>query len=313
MQNLKIIFAGTPSLSATILQEILNQYSVDMVITQPDRPSGRGKKINISPVKDLALANNIEIFQPQSLKQNPDAIQKIKDMAPDIIIVVAYGLILPKEFLEIPRLGCVNIHVSLLPKYRGAAPIQRAIIAGESASGITIIQMDEGLDTGNILMQQAIPIAHDETSGSLHNKLAQLGSQMIVNYLTNYTTIVGIIQPSLNVSYAQKIDKSEAKINWQEDALIISRKIRGLNPTPGCFSTLNEHMVKIWQATVGNNVNNKNYGTILECTKDSIKVVCGNNSTLIIKEIQESGKNRLSITQYLLGHPDLIGKVFSCE
>jgi methionyl-tRNA formyltransferase len=310
---LKIIFAGTPEISTTILQKILQEYNIDLVLTQPDRPSGRGKKLKPSSVKDLSLKYALEVFQPLSFRNTPDAIEKIKSLNPDIMIVVAYGLILPKEILAIPKLGCVNIHVSLLPKFRGAAPIQRAIIAGETKTGITIIQMDEGLDTGNILMQQEITINDTDTSETVQDKLAILGGDMIVEYLKVYSSITPKKQSDIGLSYAHKIDKSEAKINWHEDSTTLSRKIRGFNPAPGCFSVLNEQSIKIWQAKIGPNRFNITPGQILSANKDCILVACGVNTTLEIIELQESGKNRQSSSQYVLGHPNLEGTTFTYE
>ncbi len=305
--RLKIIFAGTPEISAFVLQQILLQYHVDLVLTQPDRPSGRGKKITFSAVKNIALESNIEILQPISLKNNQVDIDKIRDVNPDIIIVLAYGLILPKEVLNIPPLGCVNIHVSLLPKWRGAAPIQRAIIAGDDITGVTIMRMDEGLDTGDVLLQESIKIEDTDTSGSLHNALAKLGSKLILNYLKEYTSIAPKSQSINNISYAKKIDKSEAQINWQEDALTISRKIRGFNPSPGCYTYLNGKILKIWHSSPGDNNSTEKYGIIIDVSNSCITITCGSNTTLKVHELQIEGKNKQSAKQFITGHVDLLG------
>lgn len=313
---LKIIFAGTPEISRHILENLLTKgFQVDLVLTQPDRPKGRGNKITQSPVKELALANNIEVIQPQSFKAIDDsgiaAIEKIKSINPDIMIVVAYGIILPKSVLSIPLLGCVNIHVSLLPRLRGAAPIQRAVIEGDSTTGVTIMQMDIGLDTGDILLQREILIDKNDSSGDLHDKLAILGADMIVEYLNNYQSIKPVAQGDQGVTYAHKIEKAEAKINWNESASIIERKIRGYNPAPGAFSFLDNNLFKVWRAEISSSVNKKSLpGTIIEVTKDGIVVVCGENTAITITQLQVPGKTKQSARDYILGYPDIVGKVF---
>jgi methionyl-tRNA formyltransferase len=227
------------------------------------------------------------------------------------MVVVAYGIILPKQLLEIPRLGCVNIHVSLLPAYRGAAPIQRVILAGEKYTGVTIMQMDAGMDTGAILMQQQVTIDDTDTAKILHDKLANLGSHMIVNYLSNYTQYIPIPQNVDGVSYAPKIEKTETNINWDENAIIIERKIRGFNPAPGCFTYLDGELIKIWQAkTVIQPAAQSIPGTIITADNHGIMVACGDNSRLIITELQRSGGRRQSAAQYIIGHTNLVNKIF---
>ncbi|MCC2645847.1 MAG: hypothetical protein K0R94_1625 [Burkholderiales bacterium] len=308
---LKIIFAGTPEISKTILEKLLESgFSIDLVLTRIDQPAGRGKKITMSPVKHLALEYDIEVFQPHSFKNNPEAIRKICSLKPDIIVVVAYGLILPHEFLDIPTFGCVNIHVSLLPHLRGAAPIQRAIIAGDKESGVTIMQMDAGLDTGAILLQQSIAIEETETAGTLHDKLALLGSIMIINYLNNYKQIKPLPQDNLVATYAHKIDKSEAQINFNETALIIERKIRGFNPYPGCFTYLNKERLLVWTAQVVKETSNCSPGMIIGYYQDGILVACGNKSVIKITELQLAGRKRQNAKLFSQGYPDLIGMCF---
>ncbi|MCC2625678.1 MAG: hypothetical protein K0R14_1551 [Burkholderiales bacterium] len=308
-QPLKIIFAGTPEISKIVLDRLITSgFNIKLALTQMDRPAGRGKKLTQSPVKQLALEHNIEVFQPQSFKNNPEAIDKIRVLESDIVVVVAYGLILPKAFLDIPKLGCVNIHVSLLPHLRGAAPINRAIIEGADKSGVTIMQMDRGLDTGAILLQQAIPIEPRETAGSLHNKLAKLGADMIIDYLNNYKQINPIPQDDTKATYAHKISKAEAQINFNEDAYIIERKIRGFNPHPGSFTFLDNERLLVWEAHVVNQSSNLPVGTIIDCLNDGILVACGN---LIIKitELQLAGRKRQNAREFSQGYPDLAGKV----
>ena len=311
---LKIVFAGTPEIAKTVLAKILDAgFKVDLVLTQPDRPKGRGLTLAMSPVKILAQAHAIEVFQPESFRNNPEALAKIYGVLPDIIIVVAYGLILPPELLAIPSLGCVNIHVSLLPRHRGAAPIQRAIIEGDAVTGVTLMQMDRGLDTGPVLLQQELPIEVNDTSGTLHDKLAHLGAEMIVKYLHNYALYTPEAQSSSDVSYAHKIEKTEAEINWTDTAGIISRKIRGFNPFPGCFTHLEGKLVKIWQAvvvTTNSSYSKAESGSVVRVEKNGIGVSCGDETVLLITELQPAGKNRQSAGQFAQGHPELKGKRF---
>lgn len=324
-QPLKIIFAGTPEIAASTLDKILaSGFTVDLVLTQADRPAGRGKKLSMSPVKQLALSHKLEVFQPLSLKQNPAAIDKIRCMQADIIVVVAYGLILPPELLEIPPLGCINVHVSLLPHWRGAAPIQRAIIAGERYSGVTIMQMDAGLDTGAILLQQEIPVSPSETTGSLQAKLAQLGANMLVEYLKNYKQIKPIAQDNTGATYAHKINKSEAMLDFNENALTIDRKIRGFNPVPGAFTYLDGERLLIWQAEqiLNQEVPSLPTTTTLTTTNGQIigyahdggiLVACGYNSVIKVTQLQLAGRKAQSAKQFSLGYTNLIGKILGAE
>ncbi len=310
-ERLRIIFAGTPQISKIILEDILNNgFLVDLVLTQPDRPSGRGKKIAASPVKELALEKKLTILQPFSLKNNAEILQQLKQLKPDLMIVFAYGMILPKEVLEIPQYGCVNIHVSLLPRWRGAAPIQRSIIAGDKVTGVTLMQMDEGLDTGDILLQEQLEIHDIDTSLSLTNRLTQLSSKLILNYLNNYAQIVAKPQPQIGITYAHKIEKSEASINWLEDATMILLKIRGFNPFPGCFTNLDNQLIKIWDAEIANLSTKLDPGYFLIQNK-AFYIGCGNNTILSIKQLQLSGKNRQSIQDYLNSQPKIIDKKFT--
>ena len=299
--KLKIIFAGTPEIAKLCFAKIIDTgFTVDLVLTQPDRPAGRGMKLTSSPVKDLAMQLGIEVFQPVSFKNNILAIEKIKAIQPDIIVVVAYGLILPQIILDIPRLGCVNIHVSLLPKHRGAAPIQRALLVGDSVTGVTIMQMDAGLDTGDMLMCEEEIIDTGETSGSLHDKLAIRGANMIVKYLTNYAKISPVKQVNDGATYANKISKAEAQINWSESAGIIERKIRGYNPYPGAYTFANDDkLVKIWQARVASYVTDVESGKVIDYNNDCIAVSCGGGSVLEILELQIAGEKRKSAKQVI--------------
>lgn len=310
-KKLKIIFAGTPEISKIILENIIkNDMDVSLVLTQPDRPAGRGMKLMPSSVKELALQHGIEVFQPTGFRKDPDAINKIRETNADIMVVVAYGLILPKELLSVPRLGCVNIHVSILPRWRGAAPIQRAVLEGDIETGIAIMQMDDGLDTGDVLSLEKIAIDNKETSGSLHNKLAEIGANKIVEFLINYDKFTPQKQSEIGISYAHKLTKDEARINWHESAELIERGVRGYNPFPGAFSFLDGVLHKIWSADVINENHNHVVGTIIKANEKELYIACGNNSVLSVLEIQEAGSKRKTIGQYLQGKTCLMNKVF---
>jgi methionyl-tRNA formyltransferase len=309
--NLKIVFAGTPEIASTVLSNLIDSgFKIDLVLTKVDRPKGRGQKITMSPVKELSLLHNIPLLQPLSFKNDNLAIESIRELNPDIMIVIAYGLIIPEQLLNIPKYGCVNIHVSLLPRHRGAAPIQRSILEGDTTTGVTIMQMDSGLDTGDILLQQEIAIFPTDTAGTLHDKLAILGSKMIIQYLNNIDDIVKTPQDSSRATYAHKIEKAEALLDWSLDATLLSQKIRGFNPHPGCFTYLDGKLIKIWLSEVTNTISNKSPGTIVKADKNGIYVSCGNSSVILLKELQDAGKSRQLASQYIQGHTALEGKVF---
>lgn len=314
-KQLKIIFAGTPEISAQVLANILaHDFKVDLVLTQPDSPAGRGMKLTPSPVKKLALEHGIEVFQPLGFRKDPSNLAKIRELKPDIIVVVAYGIILPQELLDIPSLGCVNIHVSLLPRWRGAAPIQRAVLAGDEYSGVTIMQMDAGLDTGAMLIVDKLKLDLKETSASLHDKLAQIGAQRIIDFLKSPSQYSPQAQSEEGVSYAHKLTKEEARIDWSEDAHLIERKIRGYNPFPAAFSYLDGVLHKFWASEVisdSNVTNEYAVGQILRARQDQLWIVCGGQTILAIHEIQEAGSKRKSVTQYLQNKLDLSGKYFT--
>lgn len=311
--KLRIVFAGTPQIAKTVLGKILaGGFNVELVLTQPDRPAGRGMKLTASPVKELAMQHNIEVYQPHSFKKEPEAIEKIRCMQPDIMVVVAYGLILPQELLDVPRLGCINIHVSLLPKWRGAAPIQRALLNGDDESGVTIMQMDAGLDTGAALIVAPVEIDARDTSGSLHDKLAQLGAEKIVEFLQEPGKYQPIPQSAEEVSYAAKIDKAEAEINWNEPADLVERKIRGYNPFPGAFTYLNGLLHKIWLAEiVVGETTKKPAGCILAAESDKLWVACGDGKIINMVEIQEAGAKRKNVLQFIQGKSGLVGQSFA--
>lgn len=302
---MKILFAGTPIFAASALDAILAAgFSVDLVLTQPDRAAGRGLKMQASPVKQLAQQYHLSLLQPSSLKSTALEAQ-LRTVAPDVMIVAAYGLILPAVLLTIPRYGCINIHASLLPRWRGAAPIQRAILAGDQETGITIMQMDSGLDTGAILSRHTAAITPKETAASLHDKLAILGGTSIVTTLRDL--VDGKLEPTpqteTGTSYASKINKLEAAIDWTLDALYIERKIRAFNPYPGAFTGLTGNPVKIWQASVADSGRSSGKsGEIINASNDGIVVACGHNA-LRIEILQPAGGKKLTAAQFMAGHP----------
>ncbi|MEJ2912267.1 methionyl-tRNA formyltransferase [Pseudoalteromonas sp. C12FD-1] len=302
---LRIIFAGTPDFAARHLQALIqSEHQIVGVYSQPDRPAGRGKKLKASEVKALALEHELPVFQPQSLK-NEDALTELKSLNADIMIVVAYGLILPKAILEAPRLGCLNVHGSILPRWRGAAPIQRAIWAGDKDTGVTIMQMDEGLDTGDMLHISRCPIAADETSASLYTKLAELGPEALVQTINKLANGELIAEPQNDelANYAKKLSKEEANIDWTMDAEQIERNIRAFNPWPVCFTQMGEQSVKIYQASV---VEQKgNAGEVLSSDKNGIVVACGTHA-LCITQLQPQGKKPMAISDFLNGRSDWV-------
>ncbi|XQF92828.1 methionyl-tRNA formyltransferase [Pseudoalteromonas espejiana] len=302
---LRIIFAGTPDFAARHLQALINsEHQIVGVYSQPDRPAGRGKKLKASEVKALALEHDLPVFQPQSLK-NEDALTELKSLNADIMIVVAYGLILPKAILDAPRLGCLNVHGSILPRWRGAAPIQRAIWAGDEQTGVTIMQMDEGLDTGDMLHISRCPINADETSASLYTKLAELGPDALIETVNKLANGELTAEPQNDelANYAKKLSKDEANIDWNMDAAQIERNIRAFNPWPVCFTQMGKHTVKIYQANVIEQAGNA--GEVLSSDKNGIVVACGTHA-LCITQLQPQGKKTMAINDFLNGRSDWV-------
>lgn len=302
-QPLRIIFAGTPDFAARHLQALIqSEHQIVGVYSQPDRPAGRGKKLKASEVKELALEHNLPVFQPQSLK-NDEALAELTSLNADIMIVVAYGLILPKAILEAPRLGCLNVHGSILPRWRGAAPIQRAIWAGDKQTGVTIMQMDEGLDTGDMLHISRCPISTTETSASLYTKLAELGPDALIETINKLAN--GEITPEPQndelANYAKKLSKEEADIDWSMSALQIERNIRSFNPWPICFTQMGGQTVKIHQAQVL--LQSGDPGQILSSDKNGVVVACGEHA-LCITQLQPQGKKPMAINDFLNGRSD---------
>jgi len=298
--SLKIIFAGTPDFAAKHLEVLLNSpYQVVGVFTQPDRPAGRGKKLMPSPVKVLAEAHGIPVFQPESLR-NAEQQQLVADLNADVMVVVAYGLILPANVLEMPKLGCLNVHGSLLPAWRGAAPIQRALWAGDTQTGVTIMQMDVGLDTGDMLLKVSCPILPQDTSASLYDKLAELGPQALLESLhqLSQNTLVPEKQDDSLATYAHKLSKEEARIDWNLPAMTLERCIRAFNPWPFSYFVISDQNIKVWRASAFASDEKFIPGTIISAAKSGIQVAAG-EGILNLEIMQPAGKKPMS-TQDLL-------------
>lgn len=300
--SLKILFAGTPDFAAQHLQALLeSQHSVVSVYTQPDRPAGRGKKLHASPVKAQALQAGIEVQQPGSLK-SPEAQQQLASYGADIMVVVAYGLLLPMAVLTTPRLGCINVHASLLPRWRGAAPIQRAIEAGDTTTGITIMQMDAGLDTGAMLNISECAILPDDTAADLHDRLLQIGPDALLRTLTELAEqrAQAVPQDDARATYAHKLNKEEALIRWQDDAVEIARRIRAFNPFPIAYTTLADERVRVYNARIWDQPHDAAPGTILQNQKQLI-VACGRGTSLALETLQMPGKKAQPVSAILNG------------
>ncbi|PHM36383.1 bifunctional UDP-glucuronic acid decarboxylase/UDP-4-amino-4-deoxy-L-arabinose formyltransferase [Xenorhabdus mauleonii] len=298
--SLRIIFAGTPDFAASHLAALLNsQHQVVGVLTQPDKPAGRGKKLTPSPVKALAEEHNIPVFQPKTLRVEENQQWVIEQQA-DIMIVVAYGLILPQAVLDIPRLGCLNVHGSLLPRWRGAAPIQRSVWAGDQETGVTIMQMDAGLDTGNMLLKAVCPITKEDTSASLYAKLADIGPEALLNTLDLITS--GKCQPEIQdnaqATYAKKLSKDEAKLDWNLSAIQLERCIRAFNPWPISFFLIDDQPIKVWQAEVIAEQTTLDPGTIIQADKKGIQVATS-DGILNILQLQPPGKKAMTAADLL--------------
>ena len=298
---MKIIFAGTPHFAAAALQALLTQnHNVVAVLTQPDRPAGRGMQLTPSPVKQLAVQHGLPVLQPLSLK-DADIQRELAAYAADVMVVAAYGLILPPAVLQLPRLGCLNIHASLLPRWRGAAPIQRAILAGDTETGITIMQMDAGLDTGDMLLKKSCAISAHDTGQTLHDTLATLGAEAIVETLRllEQGGLARTPQDNALATYAAKLTKTEAQIDWTRDAAHLDRAVRAYNPVPVAFSTINGTAVKIWQASLRTDLGGE-AGTVLALEKDGIIVACGQGA-LCLKVLQRPNAKALPAAQFVQG------------
>jgi len=307
---MRLIFAGTPAFAAAALDALADAgHDIALVLTQPDRPAGRGMRLTPSAVKQAALARGLTVYQPVSLK-TPEAQAALRAVDADVMVVAAYGLILPQAVLDIPRRGCLNIHASLLPRWRGAAPIQRAILAGDAETGITIMQMDAGLDTGAMLLKTAVPVGPEDTAGSLHDTLARVGATSIVEALERLDELTPQVQDAALATYAAKLTKEEARLDWIRPATELARAVRGYNPAPGAHTLLDGQLVKIWRASAqAPGVSNAMPGRVLTADESGIVVACGEGS-LRVSELQMAGGKRMAAGVFVAGHALQPGKAF---
>ncbi len=306
---LRIVFAGTPEFAATSLAALLDsRHPVLAAYTQPDRKAGRGKKLTASPVKQLALEHGVPVEQPVNFRNEAD-VARLADYRPDVMVVAAYGLLLPPSVLAVPRLGCINVHASLLPRWRGAAPIHRALEAGDKETGITIMQMDAGLDTGAMLLKKSLPIGPRETGGSLHDQLAVLGGELLASALESLAegALAGEPQDERNATYARKLDKTEARINWQQDAGQLARRIRAFNPWPVCSTTAADQVLRIWEAetieTQATEQAGSAPGTIVSADKAGILVNTGAGLLRLLR-VQLPGSKPMAVADLLNSRRD---------
>ena len=302
---MRVIFMGTPDFAVGTLKALLESgHEVAAVVTQPDKPKGRGKNMQFTPVKEVAVEAGITVLQPKKVRE-AQVVEELRTYAPDVIVVVAFGQLIPKEILEMPKYGCVNVHASLLPKYRGAAPIQWAVIDGEEKSGVTTMQMDEGLDTGDMLLKEEVVLDEEETGGSLFDKLSEVGAQLLLRTLDGLEkgTIVPEKQPEESTTaYAAMLTKHMGEIDWNKSAKEIERLIRGLNPWPSAFTRLGEKNVKIWRAAVLEEKTEHAAGDVIQIGKNRFGI-CTGNGILEILELQPEGKKRMAADAFLRGYP----------
>ncbi len=302
--RMRIVFMGTPDFAVGALQALVEAgHQVVAVVTQPDKPKGRGKEMQVTPVKACAMKHNIPVFQPAKVK-TPEAVEILRGYEAELFVVAAFGQILSKEILDMPKFGCINIHASLLPKYRGAAPIQWAIIQGEKETGVTLMQMDEGLDTGAMLAKCVVPIEATDTGESLFDKLALAGAKLLIDTLPAVEAGTLNPQPQKDEEscYARMIKKEMGRLDWKKSAAELERLVRGLNSWPSAFTYLNGKTLKIWEAAVEEGNSTKKPGEVAEVTKEAIKVQTG-EGLLVLKNVQLEGKKRMDVKAFLLGYP----------
>jgi methionyl-tRNA formyltransferase len=312
MAGLRILFMGTPELASESLRALLEtaSFQVVAVVTQPDQPKGRGLKLQSSPVKQIALHKSLPVLQPERARAET-FIQELRKLQPDLIVAAAYGQILPGSILELPRLGCLNVHTSLLPKYRGAAPIQRAVLNGDAETGVTIMKMDAGMDTGGILAQEKTTIQPGDNSQTLHGRLGRMGAELLVKTIPEY--VAGNIrprpQPAEGASYAPKIRKQDGQIDWNQPAHAVRNRVRAMVPWPGAFTQLpsqpQPHLLKIWEAEIAGQSGPP--GQVLSAAKDGVVVACGSGALRILI-LQREGGRRMAAAEFLAGHPLMAGQ-----
>lgn len=318
--SLRVIFAGTPEFAAAALAAIHEAgFPVPLVLTQPDRPAGRGMKLQASPVKRYAEEHGLSVAQPPSLRRNgkfpaeaTSAIDQLRATPHDVMVVAAYGLLLPQEVLDIAPHGCINIHASLLPRWRGAAPIHRAIEAGDTETGITLMQMDVGLDTGAMISEARTPIHNDDTTATLHDRLAEAGARLIVEALVELERngkLLATPQPAEGSTYAEKIGKHEAALDWRRPAAVLARQVRAFDPFPGGVATLDGVSLKIWSAVPVESANRAEPGTILDVSAEGVTVACGEGA-LRLTQLQKPGGKRLPVREFLAGSTLAAGQRF---
>lgn len=311
---LKVIFFGSPQFALPSLKALMEgEDTVVGVVTQPDRPRGRGKVVSPTPVKVFALKNRFKIFQPQKARDKA-FVETVAEMAPDLFVVVAYGQILPQNLLDIPLFGSINVHASLLPQYRGAAPIQWAIICGEHETGITTIKMGAGLDTGDILLQKKVAIERDDTAGSLHDRLAEKGAEVLVETISRLKegTLKPIVQDNDRATYAPPLKKDHGLIDWYDEARVICNWIRGLDPSPGCRTTWRGKTIKVFDCTVIDGQGPEAPGEIAEVGPDGLKITSGNGYVLV-REIQLEGYRRMTASEFILGRDITVGEILGSD
>ena len=311
---MKIVFMGTPDFAVPSLKALVEAgYDVAAVVTQPDKPKGRGKSLLPTPVKEEALLHEIPVYQPQRVRNNREFLDTLREIAPDVIVVAAFGQIIPRDVLELPKYGCINIHASLLPKYRGAAPIQQAVIDGEKESGVTIMQMGEGLDTGDMISKIVIPLEKEETGGSLFAKLAQAGAELLIKTLPSIEqgTAVWEKQPEESPTpYAAMINKKMGLMDFHKSAVELERLVRGLNPWPSAYTFVNGKTLKVWKSRADEKCSGKTPGTVILTDKEGIHVAC-KDGTLILTEVQLEGKKRMDAEAFLRGYHIEAGSRFT--
>lgn len=311
---MKIVYMGTPDFAVPPLQMLCdNGYEVGLVVTQPDKARDRGKKVQFTPVKEAALAYGIEVLQPEKIRDNHEFLAQLKAYQPDLIVVAAYGKILPVEILNLPPLGCINIHASLLPKYRGAAPIHRCIIEGEEETGITLMVMTEGLDEGDILALRSVPVAN-KTTAILHDELSVLGGELLIETLPDIVAgkVKGIKQEAAYATYAPMVFKQDGLIDFSKDPGVIACLIRGMNSWPGAYTFYGQEQMKVWEAEATQKKTDRPGGTILSVSKEGLEVAAG-GGTLLITKLQMPGKRPISVGEYIKGNRLEIGTVLASK